>query len=271
MSYFNRFVTSRLRKEFKDFSLAHEPGYYDKIADFYINTINFEGSYFLDYGCGDGELSFLIRSRVDCAGLGVDLSPVAIERAQSRPSPGSLQFEVMDLALDEYDGVQPEIIFSHSVFQYIQEPEKILRKFYKILPGGGNLILSVPSLKPHHPINLLQWVQFLLLPDFLKKLYPKLMRLYCQLKLLVCEDQEKKEEIRNFLKEEVLNSKSRYLAIPPTHLMKEEQWKLLLEEIGFNYVSSRKVPTLNKNNPHFAILARKPQDPGSTACRPCSM
>jgi len=109
----------------------------------------FEGSAWLDAGCGTGTLSRCLAQR-GCSVLGVDASgkmvEVATQLAQEKTFPGRLSFAQvetiakLELADNSLDG-----ILCSSVLEYASDPNACLAEFARVLRSGGALLVSVPN------------------------------------------------------------------------------------------------------------------------------
>ncbi len=103
----------------------------------------------LDAGCGTGTLSRRLAERC-CDVIGVDASPKMIEvakrLARSGPAADKLGFHVietiekLDLPESTFDG-----IVCSSVVEYLDNPERAIGEFARLLKAGGLLLVSVPN------------------------------------------------------------------------------------------------------------------------------
>jgi 2-polyprenyl-3-methyl-5-hydroxy-6-metoxy-1,4-benzoquinol methylase len=103
----------------------------------------------LDAGCGTGSLSRKFAS-LGCVVHGVDASPRMVQEARrlakEQDLSDSTTFDrietVESLPFDDsrFDGV-----ICSSVLEYLDHPDECLREFYRVLRGGGILIVSIPN------------------------------------------------------------------------------------------------------------------------------
>ncbi|MDD2599626.1 MAG: class I SAM-dependent methyltransferase [Kiritimatiellae bacterium] len=99
------------------------------------------GECVLDIGCGTGNLTKALLSRLDSAGrvFAVDISPVMLERAQNKindPRVCWLQGAAHQLPLA--DGSCDRII-CFSAWPHFEDPEAVLAEFGRVLRAGGHV------------------------------------------------------------------------------------------------------------------------------------
>jgi SAM-dependent methyltransferase len=96
----------------------------------------------LEVGCGFGSFLDLVQERRHAEAKGIDLSPAAIEVAQSRRRPVVVE-DVVDLAAREpetYDAV-----CAFQVLEHVPNPRTFLEACVRLLKPGGRLCLGVPN------------------------------------------------------------------------------------------------------------------------------
>jgi 2-polyprenyl-6-hydroxyphenyl methylase/3-demethylubiquinone-9 3-methyltransferase len=112
-----------------------------------LETVVQTNSRWLDAGCGSGVLTRELSS-LGAIGLAVDASPAMIEVANKEGFQDSQRFsyklvttiEKLDLPNASFDGV-----LCSSVIEYVNEPEKALSEFFRIIKPGGVLLVSAPN------------------------------------------------------------------------------------------------------------------------------
>ena len=93
----------------------------------------------LELGCGVGQGPQLMVRNGKQYVVGIDFSPVAIDKARKRnPSLNFLCKDIMDVNFDDYDY---DTVYSSETFEHIKDDYALLRK----IPAGKQIILSVPD------------------------------------------------------------------------------------------------------------------------------
>ena len=110
----------------------------------------------LDAGCGDGKLTFLVAKQVAKGSVwGIDSTPSMIrlcnEKLKENPAPAS--FLVMNLAEIDFEN-RFDLVFSNSVFHWINKPGDVLKRLYNSLKQGGSLGIQFPLLNDRHPFKI---------------------------------------------------------------------------------------------------------------------
>lgn len=107
----------------------------------------------LDYGCGDGLLSFYLRQYLPKAKLfGIDPSPKSIEYAQTHYE--GIEFsDLLDQTLP-YATASMDLVLAAGVFHHIpfDEHQAYVREIYRILKPGG--IFAMFELNPYNPLTV---------------------------------------------------------------------------------------------------------------------
>ncbi len=101
------------------------------------------GSLILDVGCGTGgNLAFLSQWG---QGVGVDLSPLALDFARRRELPGLVQASWLALPYpnDTFSLVTAFDVLYH---RWVTDDEQAIRECHRVLRPGGWLLLTVPAL-----------------------------------------------------------------------------------------------------------------------------
>lgn len=113
----------------------------------------------LDFGCGDGPLSFFLSTHKQPKRMvGVDISPIGIERAKTTLSTAGMAAGVdIDFLLGDTERIPvPEQSFDTLVafdcLEHVMSPAQILRDWHRVLrPGGHCLIEWFPYKGPWGP------------------------------------------------------------------------------------------------------------------------
>lgn len=136
----------------------------------------------LDAGCGEGHLlERLHRLNPHSHYYGVDVTPVALQRAQER-CPGAT-FKRANLSSTEFSSEFFDGVICTEVLEHVYEYESVIRELKRILKPEGYLILTFP--------NEMLWTfcRFLLgrkpvkVPDHVNSFNPRLVKARVNLKL----------------------------------------------------------------------------------------
>jgi SAM-dependent methyltransferase len=108
----------------------------------FLRQISFQEC--LDVGCGNGEIPLLMKAEYPGLGkyVGVDLSPVAVQKNRSLVPNG--EFQVLDIE----QGVLPtrfELIICCEVIEHLENWDSAFENLSKMLKPGGFLIVSCPT------------------------------------------------------------------------------------------------------------------------------
>lgn len=95
----------------------------------------------LDVGCGDGRLADLLVPQDYEDYHGIDISPIAIQRALKKKLP-RMRFSVADFQTWNPDRTYDLIIFCESLY-YVPQPRETVQHYMPYLRKGGYLILSI--------------------------------------------------------------------------------------------------------------------------------
>jgi 2-polyprenyl-6-hydroxyphenyl methylase/3-demethylubiquinone-9 3-methyltransferase len=116
-----------------------------------LDRVSLAGQRWLDAGCGSGRFSRILAERgaavkgVDAAQGMVDAA-TRITAAQSftaAPTPVFEKIETIETLAEptgEYQGV-----LCSSVLEYVDQPQRALAEFARLLSNGGHLLISVPN------------------------------------------------------------------------------------------------------------------------------
>jgi trans-aconitate 2-methyltransferase len=107
----------------------------------------------VDLGCGTGELTAVLHTRLRAAETtGIDSSASMLERAAelADPAPG-LRFEQGDLAA--FSG-EVDVVFANAALQWVPDHDELLARLTRCLRPGGQLAVQVPA-NHDHPSHVL--------------------------------------------------------------------------------------------------------------------
>ena len=106
----------------------------------------------LDLGCGDGRaLDLFNRLDADIAYHGVDIEKSAEVLSRSR---SDADFETYDGRNLPYDTAAFDLVYSHQVFEHVEDPDAVLREIRRVLKPGGAFVGSASQLEPYHSLSL---------------------------------------------------------------------------------------------------------------------
>ena len=225
--------------------LLHEPDYFKPLVNHIAKHVGIKNKRILEFGCGAGNLAFLLLENGAQGVLGVDIANIAIQKAQKeakRRNIDNIKFvcgNVLELDLPS----EMDMIVSHSVFQYIVDDwQPILRKLSDSLTPGGTLIATVETNATM--LKLMQTLNLHFLPELIKK------RLHLLLNIFM--------KKRSKADHEIIESKFRYLAIPPLSLKSEGELISEFTKACFSKVRIVDSIKLHKlSRPHLTIIANK--------------
>ncbi|HAF96153.1 MAG: hypothetical protein A2X34_08950 [Elusimicrobia bacterium GWC2_51_8] len=233
-----------LKNEFSKFILRHEPGYFLPLVKCFEKHLDITGKNILEFGCGTGDLSFLLLECGAQSVLGVDIAYPAIQSAQVRAERQNLKNarficgDVLEISLAPGS---IDAVVSHSALQYLTDDwQPYLRQLYATLSQGGVMIATIEAtasiLKPIQTFNLY------LLPESIKR------HLHLLFGVL----------LRKKPKDEIIRGKSRYLGIPPLSIRSNGELMAEFAKAGFSkvhIVDSVKLHVLSR--PHLIVIAQK--------------
>ncbi len=103
----------------------------------------------LDIGCGPGTITFdLVRQVSRGSVVGIDPNEEALKNAQAaaeKADLGNVEFKVGDTySLDFPDG-SFDLVYSHALFEWLQEPVKAFREQARVTRTGGWVIAMISS------------------------------------------------------------------------------------------------------------------------------
>ncbi len=100
------------------------------------------GGRYVEIGCGSGAISRLVGETASV--IGVDVSPLAIERARHIDSSENVEYrcapaEKLPLSDNDVDGC-----YSFEVFEHVWDPVVAVKEMMRITKPGGFLLMSMP-------------------------------------------------------------------------------------------------------------------------------
>ncbi|MBX3464208.1 MAG: class I SAM-dependent methyltransferase [Planctomycetes bacterium] len=107
------------------------------------------GARVLDFGCGTGALTGLLRARwPDAEVHGADPSAAAIARATSRPEADGQAFHVLDEAFVRANRGRFDFVFSHHVLEHVDDLPGAVADLAALLAPGGRMLHALPCGNP---------------------------------------------------------------------------------------------------------------------------
>ena len=98
----------------------------------------------LDAGCGEGQLiERLQKALPDDHYVGVDITPVALEKARQRCQFAT--FKKADLSATGFGDSSFDVIVCTEVIEHVPEYNDVLAEFVRLLKPGGLLIITFPN------------------------------------------------------------------------------------------------------------------------------
>jgi ubiquinone/menaquinone biosynthesis C-methylase UbiE len=109
----------------------------------YFSHIPIRDQIVLDFGCGNGKLSFRLKERGAASVYGVDLNSAALARARDANSHGpSVEFLLGGASSIPLPSESVDLIFCISVLEHIMDVDSILREWYRVLRPGGKVLIQ---------------------------------------------------------------------------------------------------------------------------------
>jgi trans-aconitate 2-methyltransferase len=153
-----------------------DPGQYEKFKDqrarpFYdlmglIQEQNFGEA--IDLGCGTGELTFVLKDRLNIQNLmGIDSSSEMLEKSKKFQKPG-LEFTLQDIATFKPE-TKYDLIFSNAALQWLPAHEILFPKILNWINPGGQIAIQVPCNFDHPSHTIARDVAQRLFPNIFTK------------------------------------------------------------------------------------------------------
>lgn len=107
------------------------------------------GGFAVDLGCGTGDLTVQLATRLDASQvLGIDSSPAMLERADALTS-SAVRFEAGDIGTWGGPDNSVDVVFSNASLHWIPGHDQVLTRWAEALRPGGQIAVQVPSNADH--------------------------------------------------------------------------------------------------------------------------
>ena len=105
----------------------------------------------LDIGSDDGRLLFSLSERISQRGLGIDVSPILVRKANEEAKRRGLGKKILFKEFDVDDGLpfatnSFEVVTCLAVLEHVFDPIFVLKELARVTRPGGSLIVEVPNL-----------------------------------------------------------------------------------------------------------------------------
>ncbi|MGD0072010.1 MAG: methyltransferase domain-containing protein [Candidatus Bathyarchaeia archaeon] len=104
----------------------------------------------LDLGCGTGNLTKRIRDITSGKIEGIDSAENMIAQAKNNYEKFKIQFKVLKAEDIKY-AHEFDVIFCNSAFQWVTDPEKVIKNCYMALRKGGRIGIQAPATNEYSP------------------------------------------------------------------------------------------------------------------------
>jgi SAM-dependent methyltransferase len=116
----------------------------------YFSQIPVQHRTALDFGCGNGKLSFRLKEQGAAKVYGVDVNADALARARNANVHGpSVEFLLGSISSIPLASDSVDLIFCISVLEHVMDVDSIVREWYRILRPGGKVLIQWSAW--HHP------------------------------------------------------------------------------------------------------------------------
>ncbi len=97
----------------------------------------------LDLGCGIGETTRLLGTRVGDSGsvIGVDFDEALVETARSLTSVSNISFAQGDAHTLEFEDASYDLVFARFLLLHVAEPKKVLNEMLRVCRPDGTVIV----------------------------------------------------------------------------------------------------------------------------------
>ncbi len=102
------------------------------------------GEKVLDAGCGGGLLLNQLAARYGVTGTGVDLAPLAVQRAKACGDP-RLRYRVAQLERLPFKDASFDAVVSFDVLEHVQDKSAVLKELLRVLKPGGRFLFYAIS------------------------------------------------------------------------------------------------------------------------------
>jgi len=137
---------------------------YQKCIQLLENEINdLRQKKVLDYGCGDGVLTYMLDKKGACA-YGVDISNIPLNLARNihQLKGCNSKFSKSTNYKTPFEDNFFHAVICSDVIEHVQYPEIILKEIYRILKKNGIAIISTPIRFTEYPLDkmhVVEWFQ----------------------------------------------------------------------------------------------------------------
>ncbi len=120
------------------------------------------GGRVLDFGCGDGALAGVLRSRLGLSVTGVDTSEKGLELARQMFADRGWEGEFRLIAGYDtgLDTAAFDVVVCSEVIEHVDDPVALLAEVRRVLAPGGRAIVTTPirfSEAPVDPMHVQEW------------------------------------------------------------------------------------------------------------------
>ena len=120
---------------------TEDPVFVD-LRDQYFAALEPSGGTVIEMGCGPGDVTRALADRMGAeTAIGIDPSPVMIDRALARHGDAQVRFEVGDARATNLEDGCADLILFHTTLCHIPAPERALAEARRLLKPGGRLVV----------------------------------------------------------------------------------------------------------------------------------
>jgi len=113
----------------------------------YLKHLGFKS--LLDAGCGDGR-NIIEFAKAGFESTGVDLSQSALDRCKKNCEGLNVKLEKQDLEKMDFKDGSFDVIICDFVTAHMENPQKVMDEFHRLLKKGGYLLIEFTSTKDPH-------------------------------------------------------------------------------------------------------------------------
>ncbi|MCC9085832.1 class I SAM-dependent methyltransferase [Enterococcus faecium] len=104
---------------------------------------DFKGKRVLDLGCGYGWHCIYAMENGASSVVGVDISHKMLEVAKGKTHFPQIEYECCAIEDVDFPEESFDVILSSLAFHYVADYENLIKKIYRMLKAGGNLVLQL--------------------------------------------------------------------------------------------------------------------------------
>lgn len=112
-------------------------------GNYILSKIDYKNKIVLDCGCGTGVYTFDISKKAKMT-VGLDTSEWALKRARERIKTDNIFFLTGDSERLPFKGGSFDIIVNTTVFQYYENPMKMISEMHRVMKPSGIILCEVP-------------------------------------------------------------------------------------------------------------------------------